>query len=102
MTPEGKVVALIKQRITAAGGSVRKCSWEGRRGAPDLLILLPGLHAWVEVKAAGGVVNPHQLREFRVLMEAGCKVYLVFGEDQAQALVSHLISVSRSGGAYAS
>ena len=28
---------------------------------------------------------------------AGCKVYVVFGEDQAQALVSHLISVSRSG-----
>lgn len=102
MTPEGKVVALIKQRITEAGGAVRKCSWEGRRGAPDLLILLPGLHAWVEVKSGTGRPKPHQLREHRLLMESGCRVYFAFGEDEAQRLVNHLISESRSGGAYAS
>lgn len=31
MTPEGKVVALIKKRIKEAGGEVRKCSWENCR-----------------------------------------------------------------------
>lgn len=34
MTPEGKVVALIKKRIKEAGGEVRKCAWENCRGAP--------------------------------------------------------------------
>ena len=43
MTPEGKVVALIRARVKEANGEVRKCSWEGVRGAPDLLVLLPGL-----------------------------------------------------------
>lgn len=96
-TPEGKVVALIRRLVEDAGGTVRKCSWENRRGAPDLLILLPNVHAWVEVKADKGQIKPHQLREHRRLMHSGCKVYVVFGEDQARALVNHLVAVSRSG-----
>ena len=85
MTPEGKVIALIKKRIKEAGGEVRKCAWENCRGAPDLLVMLPGIHAWIEAETETRMTT------------AGCKVYVVFGEDQAQALVSHLISVSRSG-----
>ena len=50
MTPEGKVVALIKKRVKEAGGEVRKCAWENCRGAPDLLVMLPGIHAWIEAK----------------------------------------------------
>lgn len=97
MTPEGKVVALIKKRIKEAGGEVRKCAWENCRGAPDLLVMLPGIHAWIEAKTETGKLGPHQAREHTRMATAGCKVYVVFGEDQAQALVSHLISVSRSG-----
>ena len=97
MTPEGKVVALIKKRVKAAGGEVRKCAWENCRGAPDLLVMLPGIHAWIEAKTETGKLGPHQTREHTRMTTAGCKVYVVFGEDQAQALVSHLISVSRSG-----
>lgn len=97
MTPEGKVVALIKKRIKEAGGEVRKCSWENCRGAPDLLILLPGVHAWVEVKAENGKLGPHQTREHNRMQCAGCKVYVVCGAVQAHALTSHLIAVSREG-----
>lgn len=97
MTPEGKVVALIKKRIKDAGGEVRKCSWENCRGAPDLLVLLPGIHAWIEAKAEDGKLGPHQTREHNRMQNAGCKVYVVFGVAHAQALVSHLIAVSREG-----
>lgn len=57
MTPEGKVVALIRARVKEANGEVRKCSWEGVRGAPDLLVLLPGVHAWIEAKARSGLIR---------------------------------------------
>lgn len=96
MTPEGKVVALIRARVKDAGGEVRKCSWEGVRGAPDLLVLLPGVHAWIEAKAHNGVLKPHQVREHARLQNAGCQVYVVCGEEQAESLVSHLIALSRS------
>lgn len=96
MTPEGKVVALIKKRIKEAGGEVRKCSWENCRGAPDLLVMLPGVHAWIEAKAHNGVLKPHQVREHERLQKAGCKVFVVYGEAQAESLVSHLVALSRS------
>lgn len=97
MTPEGKVAAVIKSRIKEAGGEVRKCSWENCRGAPDLFIMLPNVHAWVEVKSSKGDLRPHQLREINRMQAAGCRVYVVYGADQAHALASHLISVSQSG-----
>ena len=96
MTPEGKVVALIKKRIKEAGGEVRKCSWENCRGAPDLLVMLPGVHAWIECKAHNGILKPHQVREHARLQKAGCKVFVVYGEDQAESLISHLVALSRS------
>lgn len=96
MTPEGKVVALIRARVKEANGEVRKCSWEGARGAPDLLVLLPGVHAWIECKAHNGILKPHQVREHARLQKAGCKVFVVYGEDQAESLVSHLVALSRS------
>ena len=96
MTPEGKVVALIRARVKEAGGEVRKCSWENCRGAPDLLVMLPGVHAWIEAKAHNGALRHHQVREHSRLQKAGCKVYVVYGEDQAESLVSHLIAMSRS------
>lgn len=96
MTPEGKVVALIRARVKDAGGEVRKCAWENCRGAPDLLVMLPGIHAWIEAKTETGKLGPHQAREHARMTAAGCKVYVVFGEDQAESLVSHLVALSRS------
>ena len=42
MTPEGKIQKYAKERFEAIGGLVRKLSYEGRSGAPDLLVILPG------------------------------------------------------------
>ena len=89
-TPEGKNVDYLKHRIHAMGGLVRKCHWEGVRGAPDLLILLPHLHAWVEVKAAGQVPKPHQIREMQRLVNAGARVFVVASRGDIDWLVECL------------
>ena len=71
MTPESKIAAGIRRLIAADGGLVRKCSWEARAGAPDLLVLYRGRHAWVECKAPGERPRVSQVREFDRMREAG-------------------------------
>lgn len=78
MTPEGKLVSAIKSFVAARGGLVRKCSWEGRIGAPDLFILYAGRHCWVECKAPGERPRVPQEREIdRMRMVGGCTVVWV-------------------------
>lgn len=77
MTPEGKLVAAIRNRIKALGGQVRKCSWEARAGAPDLLIMIQGTHFWIECKAPGEKPRLVQAREIAVMQRVGgCSVYV--------------------------
>lgn len=74
-TPEGRVVADIKNFVKELGGIVRKVEWSGVRGAPDLLVMLDGRHAFVEVKAPGNLPTRIQLREHIRMREiGGCKV----------------------------
>lgn len=75
MTPEGKVVAAIRKRVKALGGQVRKCSWEARAGAPDLLIMIQGAHFWIECKAPGEKPRLVQNREIAIMRQVGgCSV----------------------------
>ncbi len=90
MTPEGKVVRAIRRAVKEAGGTVRKCAWEAVRGAPDLFIMLDGRHAWVEAKAPGGKLAPHQEREIARMRDAGCAVYVIDHEGLAHWLVEEL------------
>lgn len=94
MTPEGKVVAIIRKRIKSAGGLVRKCEWSGVRGAPDLFVMLNGHHCWIEAKAETGRVAPHQAREHERMRHAGCQVHIVRGEAEADTVVE-LIEFSK-------
>ena len=83
MTPEGKVVAAIRKRVKALGGQVRKCSWEARTGAPDLLIMVQGAHFWIECKAPGEKPRLVQNREIAIMRQVGgCSVYVC---DSAEA-----------------
>ena len=77
MTPEGRVINLFLARCKALGIEVRKCSWEGRRGAPDRLVYANGRHFWVEFKAPGEKLRPHQEREITRMRAAGCTVYVI-------------------------
>lgn len=86
MTPEGRLVTHIKKAVNASGGAVRKCSWEGRVGAPDLFIMYAGCHWFVECKAPGERPRVSQLREFSALRDLGGCVVLVFDNaDQFDA-----------------
>lgn len=83
MTPEGKVVAAIRKRVKAMGGQVRKCSWEGHAGAPDLLVMVQGAHFWIECKAPGEKPRLVQNREIAIMRQVGgCSVYVC---DSAEA-----------------
>ena len=54
MTPEGKIVQYIIKKSKEAGGTTRKLSYEGRIGAPDRLVLLPGIAFFIEAKRPEG------------------------------------------------
>jgi hypothetical protein len=62
---ERDVKAYLLERVKALGGECRKVSWEGRRGAPDWFVMLPGSRPnfWCELKAPGKKAEPHQERE---------------------------------------
>lgn len=88
MTPEGKIVQDIRRWIKSIGGQVRKCSWEGRRGAPDLLIMINGHHHWLEVKSAKGELTLLQRAEIGLMRQNGCSVDVVRSLDDARAALS--------------
>lgn len=56
----------------------RKVQWIGRRGAPDRLFSRADTGPFfVEFKAPGKTLDPHQIREIARLREAGFRVYVI-------------------------
>ena len=91
MTPEGRVVAYIRRKVAVAGGQVRKCAWEGRAAAPDLLVMLSGRHFWIEAKAPGQKPRPAQLREHEIMRRAGgCAVYVCDSPEGFDRLLAEM------------
>lgn len=108
---EKTVQLQLRRAIEALGGEVRKMAWEGRRNAPDYMVLLPPLiHLadpwlpWVvprvrilftENKTEGAAFprNAHeraQEREHRVLRFYGQHVFIIDGKQSIEALVKWL------------
>lgn len=89
MTPEGRVVAALKKRAKMDGLLVRKCSWIGHVGAPDLFFMDPrtGVHFWVEVKAPGQAPRLHQDLEMERMREAGCSVFVLDDAEQLPGVI---------------
>ena len=77
MTPEGKIVQYIIKKAKEAGGTTRKIAYEGRAGAPDLLVLLPGCAFFIEAKREkGGRLSPAQEREIAILRRSGLLAFV--------------------------
>lgn len=74
---ESQVHAYLVKRIEALGGEVRRLGWLGRRGAPDVVVLLPLRHILIEEKRPGEVPEPHQLREHERLRAAAFEVLVI-------------------------
>lgn len=80
---ESAVVKHLKKVVREMRGTTRKVKWEGRKHAPDLLILLPLTSCWVETKATGEKARAGQLREHARLRASGMKVFVL---DSVEAI----------------
>ncbi len=89
----------LVRRVKELGGEVRKVVWQGRRGAPDRLVMLP-VHAvrsgrwsscrgiWVELKAPGVKAESHQIREHIRMRAMGQVVVVIDSIESVEELLS--------------
>lgn len=103
-TPEGLVQEYGRKQLTAKGCLVRKIGYEGRRGCPDHLVLVPAQEkslSWkwlnmprvifIEYKRDEGTQpEEHQLREHARMREAGADVRVIGSKRQVDALMAEL------------
>jgi len=107
-TLEGEVQAYGAEQLKKHGCLVRKISYEGRRGCPDQLVLIPpvlcGVLVWrkemvifIEYKKAKNIEpEPHQLREHERMRAVGADVRVIGGKEQIDALIKELFPSRRS------
>ena len=78
MAAENKIETAFVKHVKKLGGEVRKLKWIGRHGAPDRIVFFPpNVVFFVELKAPGKKLDPHQKREHKRLKRFGMKVYTI-------------------------
>jgi NADPH-dependent 2,4-dienoyl-CoA reductase/sulfur reductase-like enzyme len=92
---ERDVSRYLNKRVKELGGEVRRVTWQGRRNAPDKLVLLPGAHCFVEEKRPGKEPTAAQARELKRLQDAGANATKVNTTDEADALLAFMIRTAR-------
>ncbi len=103
---ERDVEAHLVKRVKELGGEVRKVTWQGRKGAPDRLVMIPvtaqrfidgmyGTTLWVELKAPGLAAffpnTPHerqQHREHERMRAMGQRVVVIDSIDGVEELLA--------------
>jgi hypothetical protein len=92
---ERDIEAYLVRRVKEIGGEVRKVQWIGRRGAPDRLVMRPPTSdrdyetlVWVELKAPGEKVKPHQAREHERMRCMGQRVEVVDSLERADEVLA--------------
>jgi hypothetical protein len=73
---ERDIEKFLIQFASRFGGEVRKVKWINRRGAPDRVLLLEGVH-FIELKAPGKKPEDYQLREHNRMREKGANVVVI-------------------------
>ena len=82
MIRENLIERYLVKRVRDLGGMAVKQIWQGRRGAPDRLVVLPGGRmVFVECKAPGQKAKDHQLREHDRLRKLGVMVVVIDSKD---------------------
>ena len=104
-TPEGEVQAYGAEQLKKHGCLVRKISYEGRRGCPDQLVLVPSRPhqtysyltgappraLFIEYKKAENIEpEPHQLREHERMRAVGAYIKVIGSKEQVDALIQEL------------
>lgn len=105
MTPEGIIQAYAQEQLKKRGCLVRKISYEGRRGCPDLLVLVPEYVGksrygeddkdprtlFLEIKKDEQTKpDPHQQREHARMVAVGADVRTIGSKAQVDELVKEL------------
>lgn len=99
---ERDIERYLVKRVKALGGEVRKVQWIGRRGAPDRVVMLPGILVlknkkpwtpagraiWVELKAPGKKPEAYQLREHKRMRAMGQRVEVIDSIEGVDALLA--------------
>ncbi len=102
---ESVIEQYLVDRVKALGGEVRKVTWQGRRGAPDRLVMLPidcpayvcgeTSTIWVELKNPDTILTfpsgPHeraQHREHERMRAMGQRVEVIGTKEQVESLLS--------------
>ena len=78
---ERKVEKHLDSEITNLGGITRKWVCPGRDGVTDRIVIYKGDVYLVEVKTIEGTLSTAQVREHQRLIDAGAKVFTVYGEE---------------------
>ena len=96
---ESDIEKRLVQRVKEVGGECRKVKWIGRPGAPDRIVMLPGVRSqvfseyrpdriiWVELKAPGVKPEPHQLREHERMRKKGQRVEVVDSYEKIEEIL---------------
>lgn len=93
---ESDIESHLVKRVRELGGECRKVQWIGRHGAPDRLVMLPrnpppefrpAQTVWVELKAPGEKVKPHQQREHDRMRFMGQHVVVIDSIEGVEALL---------------
>lgn len=78
MRLESSIEARLVRAVARRGGCALK--WQGVRGAPDRIVVLPGGRVvFVEVKGDRGRLSPHQTAMLARLTRLGCETAVVRG-----------------------
>lgn len=89
-TPEGRVVQEVLSACASRGWSQRKVAYEGRAGAPDRMILAPGILFFIECKRPGAKPTEVQDREHERLRRSGAAVYVCDSEESVRYVFRHV------------
>lgn len=105
-TPEGIVQTYAQEQLKKRGCLVRKIAYEGRRGCPDLMVLVP--ERWPAYSHKGMIrgmaetifleikkdeqtkPDPHQQREHERMRAVGADVRTIGSKAQVDALITEL------------
>lgn len=87
---ESEIENLFRKLCKAKKILHRKVKWIGRRAAPDNYIAHNGNQLFVEFKAPGKKLQPHQAREVEKLREAGARVEVIDNKEDLQKLLGEI------------
>lgn len=87
---ESVIEYFFTDSLKELGGEIRKLQWVNHRGAPDRLLLYKGIIVFVEFKATGEKLQPHQAREKKKLEAQGATVLVIDSLEKSADILDRL------------